>query len=82
MGFVLGSGCTLDKNYFGEKMKMSDLKPYYKQKKRKLGISFGWWNIPYCPHCKRQLGLIAEEQKVDRCPMCNKPLEWGAEDVK
>ena len=58
----------------------TELKPYYKQKKWKLGNSFGWWNIPYCPHCKRQLGIMAEEQKVSKCPMCNKPLKWGGED--
>ena len=35
-------------------------KPFYRQKKWKLGNSMGWWNIPYCPHCKRQLGLMAD----------------------
>lgn len=51
-------------------------KPFYRQKKWKLGNSFGWWNIPYCPHCKRQLGLMAEEQRVEKCPMCLRPLDW------
>lgn len=52
-------------------------KPFYRDKKWKLGRSFGWWHIPYCPHCKRQLGLMFEEQKAEKCPMCGKPLEWG-----
>ena len=52
-------------------------KPFYRDKKWKLGGSFGWWHIPYCPHCKRQLGLMVEEQKAEKCPMCGKPLEWG-----
>ena len=51
-------------------------KPFYRDKKWKLGGSFGWWHIPYCPHCKRQLGLMVEEQKAEKCPMCGKPLEW------
>lgn len=56
-------------------------KPFYRDKKWKLGRSFGWWHIPYCPHCKRQLGLMVEEQKAEKCPMCGKPLEWdGAEN--
>lgn len=56
-------------------------KPFYRDKKWKLGGSFGWWHIPYCPHCKRQLGLMVEEQKAEKCPMCGKPLEWdGAEN--
>lgn len=44
-------------------------KPFYRDKKWKLGGSFGWWHIPYCPHCKRQLGLMVEEQKAEnaRC---------------
>ncbi|MBO5953322.1 MAG: hypothetical protein J6Q53_04280 [Oscillospiraceae bacterium] len=61
---------------------MAELKPFYKQKRWKLGNSFGYWKIPYCPHCKRQLGLMAEELKVEKCPMCNKPLEWRKEDGK
>lgn len=61
---------------------MKNEKPYYKQKKWKLGNNFGWWSIPYCPHCKRQLGVMAEEQKVAKCPMCNKPLKWGCNDGK
>ena len=40
-------------------------KPFYRDKKWKLGGSFGWWHIPYCPHCKRQLGLMVEEQKAE-----------------
>lgn len=52
-------------------------KPFYRDRKWKLGGSFGVWHIPYCPHCKRQLGLMAEEQQVEKCPMCGKPLEWG-----
>ena len=56
-------------------------KPFSRDKKWKLGRSFGWWHIPYCPHCKRQLGLMGEEQKAEKCPMCGKPLEWdGAEN--
>ena len=55
-------------------------KPFYRNKKWKLGRSFGWWHIPYCPHCKRQLGLMAEEQKAEKCPMCGKPLEWDDTD--
>lgn len=56
-------------------------KPFYRDKKWKLGGSFGWWHIPYCPHCKRQLGMMVEEQKAEKCPMCGKPLEWdGAEN--
>lgn len=27
-------------------------KPFDRDKKWKLGRSFGWWHIPYCPHCK------------------------------
>lgn len=50
-------------------------KPFYRDKKWKLGRSCGWWHIPYCPHCKRKLGLMAEEQKAEKCPMCGKPLE-------
>ena len=46
----------------------------------KLGGSFGWWHIPYCPHCKRQVGLMVKEQKAEKCPMCGKPLEWGGAD--
>jgi hypothetical protein len=44
-------------------------KPFYRNKKWKLGRSHGWWHIPYCPHCKRKLGLMAEEQKAEnaRC---------------
>ena len=57
--------------------KMEKLKPYYRSKKWKIGNSFGWWNIPYCPHCKRQLGLIEKEQKPDKCPMCGKTLDWS-----
>lgn len=45
-------------------------KPFYRDKKWKLGRSFGWWHIPYCPHCKRKLGLMAEEQKAEKCQMC------------
>ncbi len=57
-------------------------KPFYRDKKWKLGRSSGWWHIPYCPNCKRQLGLMAEEQKIEKCPMCGKPLEWeGADNV-
>lgn len=52
-------------------------KPFYQQKKWKLGNSFGWWKIPHCPHCKRKIGLMAEEQKAEKCPMCGKPLDWG-----
>ena len=55
-------------------------KPFYRDKKWKLGGSFGWWHIPYCPHCKRQLGLMVKEQKAEKCPMCGKPLEWGGAD--
>ena len=55
-------------------------KPFYRDKKWKLGRSCGWWHIPYCPHCKRQLGLIVEEQKAEKCPMCGKPLEWDGDD--
>lgn len=57
-------------------------KPFYRDKKWKLGNSFGWWHIPYCPHCKRQLGLMAEGQKAERCPMCNRPLNCGAHENK
>lgn len=55
-------------------------KPFYRDKKWKLGRSCGWWHIPYCPHCKRQLGLMVEEQKAEKCPMCGKPLEWDGDD--
>lgn len=55
-------------------------KPFYRDKKWKLGGSFGWWHIPYCPHCKRQLGLMVEKQKAEKCPMCGKPLEWDGAD--
>ena len=51
-------------------------KPFYKSVKWKLGNSFGWWRVPYCPHCKRKLGLIAGEQKPDECPMCHMGLDW------
>lgn len=44
-------------------------KPFDRDKKWKLGRSFGWWHIPYCPHCKRKLGLMVEEQKAEKCPM-------------
>ena len=55
-------------------------KPFYRNKKWKLGRSCGWWHIPYCADCKRQLGLMVEEQKADKCPMCGKPLEWDGDD--
>ena len=61
---------------------MAELKPFYKSKRWKLGNSFGYWKIPYCPHCKRQLGLMEEESKVEKCPMCNKQLDWRKEDDK
>nr|DAR17638.1 MAG TPA: DNA-directed RNA polymerase [Caudoviricetes sp.] len=51
-------------------------KPFYKSVKRKLGGSFRWWNIPYCPHCKRRLGLLVAEQKPSECPMCHGTLDW------
>ena len=64
-----------------EEMTMAEpKKPFYRDKKWKLGGSFGWWHIPYCPHCKRQLGLMVEEQKAEKCPMCGKPLEWDGAD--
>lgn len=56
-------------------------KPFYRDKKWKLGRSFGWWHIPYCPHCKRQLGLMVKEQKAEKCPMCGNQLEWGGADM-
>lgn len=57
-------------------------KPFYRDRKWRLGGSFGVWHIPYCPHCKRQLGLMAEEQQIGKCSMCGKPLEWdGAENA-
>ena len=56
-------------------------KPFYRDRKWKLGGSFGVWHIPYCPHCKRQLGLMAEEQQAEKCPMCGKMLDWGKDDV-
>lgn len=52
-------------------------KPFYLDKKWKLGSSFGWLHIPYCPHCKRQLGLMVWEQRAEKCPMCGKLLDWG-----
>ena len=55
-------------------------KPFYSDKKWKLGDSSGWWHIPYCPHCKRQLGLMVEEQRAEKCPMCGKPLDWGEDE--
>ena len=51
-------------------------KPYFQPRKWKLGNSFGWVNVPYCPHCNRQLGTLAQEQKINECPMCKKPLDW------
>nr|DAP92895.1 MAG TPA: DNA-directed RNA polymerase [Caudoviricetes sp.] len=51
-------------------------KPFYKSVKWTLGGSFGWWNIPFCPHCKRKLGLIAKEQRPGECPMCHGTLDW------
>lgn len=39
-------------------------------------VTFGVWDIPYCPHCKRQLGLMVKEQKAEKCPMCGKTLDW------
>lgn len=53
-------------------------KPFDRDKKWKLGRSFGWWHIPYCPHCKRKLGLMVEEQKAEKCPMCGECLPYGA----
>ena len=55
-------------------------KPFYRQRKWKLGNSFGWWRVPYCPHCKRKLGMLLEEQKPDKCPMCKEPLEWEVDN--
>lgn len=51
-------------------------KPLYKYKKWKLGNSFGWHKIPYCPHCKRQLGTLIGETKNEKCPMCGGELDW------
>lgn len=51
-------------------------KPFYRQRKWKIGKSSGWWRVPYCPHCKRQLGMLLEEQKPGKCPMCKELLEW------
>lgn len=55
-------------------------KPIYRDKKWKLGGSYGWLHIPYCPHCKRKLGLMVEEQKAEKCPMCGKLLDWGEDE--
>lgn len=51
-------------------------KPFYRQIMWRIGNSFGWWRVPFCPHCKRQLGTLLEKQKPDKCPMCMEPLEW------
>ena len=55
-------------------------KPFYRYKKWKLGNSYGWWRIPYCPYCKRKLGLMAKEQRTEKCAMCGKLLDWGKDE--
>lgn len=55
-------------------------KPFYRYKKWKLGNSYGWYRIPYCPYCKRQLELMVEEQRAEKCPMCGKLLDWGDDE--
>lgn len=52
-------------------------KPFFRAKKWKLGNSFGWFNVPYCPHCKRKLGMLACDKMPSECPMCHMELNWG-----
>lgn len=52
------------------------LKVYYKSHKWRLGRSYGWWDVPFCPHCKRQLGLLCADSKPEECPMCHNKLDW------
>lgn len=64
------------------KVELVNMIPLYREKKWKLGNSFGWWKVPYCPHCKRQLGMLLAEQKPNKCPMCNGQLDWRSGDGK
>lgn len=54
-------------------------KPFYRNKKWKLGRSFGWWHIPYCPHCKRQLkhGQWEWFDEDTGTPITGYEREWG-----
>lgn len=58
------------------RLEQRKMKPIYKKKKWTLGRTFGWWDIPYCPHCKRQLGLLCKDKKPKNCPMCKGSLNW------
>ena len=52
------------------------VKVVWRKKKWRLGGSYGWWNVPYCPHCKRCLGTLLAEKKPPECDMCHKPITW------